>query len=170
MVRDDKSLYLLFIEPKKEERLEHPVDDILTEAMEMAYEDAIEGTSSYSNPSCNGRFSFDGGWMGFHMTDCGQMSGSRDLLLRSGHITNSLCVFYLRWYRNSIKDNDMLKILEVVKEYERDLPYDFWHLMYYVRDRKYKILGKEYTEEQKRMRKKSLKRDSFFGGQKIFNV
>jgi hypothetical protein len=128
MIRDDNSLYLLYIEPKKEERLKYPIDDILTYAMEIAVKEGIKGIGNYDRIECNGRFYPYSGYMGFHTTDCGEWSDSQDILLCSGHITNSLAPFYLRWYRNSIKVNDMIKVGNVlywlhIHMYYNRLPY-----------------------------------------------
>ena len=49
MHRNDKSKYLLYIEPKKEEKLKEPINDELTELMEMALSKAKAGTSRYSH-------------------------------------------------------------------------------------------------------------------------
>lgn len=128
MHRSDNSLYLLYIEPKKEERLEKPIDDILTNIMDIALELSIEGYGNYSNLNCNGRFFFGGGYMGWHDTDCGEGSSNHDYLLKSGHITNSLATFYLRWYRNSIPATEWAKLADVIyyhyRNFENPIPYD----------------------------------------------
>ena len=130
MHRDDKSKYLLYIEPKKEEKLKEPINDELTELMEMALSKAKAGISRYSYPSDMGdgweykpgkkgpSFGSKGAWMGMHRTDCGEMSSCRDYQLENGMITNSLAPFYLRWYRYSIPENDMLKLKELADFYE----------------------------------------------------
>jgi hypothetical protein len=56
--------------------------------------------------------------MGMHTTDCGEQSECYDLLLENGMITNTLAAFYLRWYRYSIPENDMLKIKELLDFYK----------------------------------------------------
>lgn len=142
MHRNDKSKYLLYIEPKKEEKLKEPINDELTELMEMALSKATAGTSRYSHlddmgdgwepPENSGLFRLFKGkkipsfgssaaWMGMHRTDCGEMSTCRDYQLENGMITNSLAPFYLRWYRYSIPENDMLKIKELADFYEKSL-------------------------------------------------
>lgn len=127
MHREDNSLYLLYIEPKKEEKSLEPVEDLLTQLMTLAidvksksgrtYPNALLGGSRYSDPNCNGRFLPFNGFMGFHVTDCGEMSDSCCLLLRSGYITNSLAAFYLKWYRNSIPKTEILKLKEALRSY-----------------------------------------------------
>jgi len=119
MYRDDKSKYLLFIEPPKKEKLHEPIDDELTGLMEKALEKALGGTSNYSNLEDLGTFrEGKGGYKGFHRTECGENSTSRDFLLENGMITNNLAPFYLKWYRNSIPENDLLKLMELKKYYK----------------------------------------------------
>ena len=49
MHREDDSKYLLYIEPKLEDRLKEPIDDDLVKMMEMALSKSIKGTAYYSN-------------------------------------------------------------------------------------------------------------------------
>lgn len=114
MHRSDNSLYLLYIEPKKEDKSKEPLDDMLTDAMALALTKAIYGSSSYSDLNCNGRFRHGSGYMGTHLTECGQRSSSRDHLLNCGYITNSLATYYLRWYRNSIPTTELRKLADVL--------------------------------------------------------
>ncbi len=48
MHREDNSNYLLFIEPSAENKLKVPINDELTDLMEMALSKAKEGVSNYS--------------------------------------------------------------------------------------------------------------------------
>jgi len=87
----------------------------------MVLSKAEEGSSNYSNqsrPKYWSEFSKGGGWRGEHTTDCGKESNSYDYLLENGMITNSLAVFYLKWYRNSISENDWKKLKELEKFYQ----------------------------------------------------
>lgn len=132
MIRDDKSLYLLFIEPRSSEKLLNPIDDELTQVMEIALSKAKKGTSNYSDLDDMGHgietfmkgqnfilpsFHENSAYCGMHRTHCGETSDCVDYLLENGMITNSLAAFYVRWYRNSISQNDMNKILELKKFY-----------------------------------------------------
>lgn len=132
MIRDDKSLYLLFIEPRSSEKLLNPIDDELTQVMELALSKAKKGTSNYSDLDdmghgietfMNGQdfilpsFHENSAYRGVHRTHCGELSDCVDYLLENGMITNSLAAFYVRWYRNSISQNDMNKLLELKKFY-----------------------------------------------------
>lgn len=123
MHRDDKSLFMLYIEPKKEERSEYPINDMLSIGMEIAIEESIEGASNYSKLDQEPTFYHGSGFMGWHGTDCGESSDNHDYLLKTGHITNSLAPFYLKWYRNSISRNDMMKIREVLLKHMHEIPY-----------------------------------------------
>jgi len=116
MNRDDKSKYLLYIEPSKEDKLKEPINDELTQLIEMAMTKAQEGSSRYSDKNDTGTFRGGSGFKGSHKTDCGQRSSSRDYLLENGMITNSLAPFYVKWYRYSIPESDMNK-LEQLKQF-----------------------------------------------------
>ena len=120
MKRDDNSKFLLYIEPKKSEKLTVPFDDELVHLMEHAFIKAKSDTANYSDLNNNGEsFDEEDGYMGVHTTECGKHSDNHDFLLENGMITNSLCAFYLRWYRNSISQSDMLKLQSLKEFYEK---------------------------------------------------
>jgi hypothetical protein len=116
MHRDDKSKYLLYIEPSKEDKLKEPINDELTELIEMVMTKSQEGTSRYSDKEDKGSFSTRSMFKGSHRTDCGERSSNKDYLLENGMITNSLAPFYVKWYRYSIPESDMNK-LEQLKQF-----------------------------------------------------
>ena len=117
MHRNDNSKYLLYIEPKSSEKLQNPIEDELTQLMEMALSKSKRGGANYSDLEDPGNsFQEGSAWRGTHRTECGQGSSNCDFLLENGMITNSLAPFYLRWYRYSIPENDMKKI-EGLKKY-----------------------------------------------------
>lgn len=129
MIRNDNSKYLLFIEPKKEDKLTKPINDSITNIMELALSKAKKGISRYSDKDNDGivwryrdkdlpPFGTSGRYMGRHTTDCGHESECYDLLLENGMITNSLAAFYVRWYRYSIPESDMNKIKELCDFYK----------------------------------------------------
>jgi len=132
MHRDDKSKFLLYIEPNMEDKLVNPIEDGLTKLMEMALSKAKSGTAGYSRLDDLGDgFDFNGrklpsfregsGYKGTHTAPCGERSSNNDYLLENGMITNSLAPFYLKWYRFSIPENDMLKLKELSKFYNYEL-------------------------------------------------
>ena len=100
MIRSEDN-FLLYIEPKKEDKLSIPIDDDLTKMMEMALSKA-KPTSRYK---------------GWHTTDCGQRSDNREYLLENGMQTNSLAPFYLKWYRYSIPESEMKKVNKLASFY-----------------------------------------------------
>jgi hypothetical protein len=100
MHRIDNTCFLLFIEPKKEEKLETPLDDEISRIMKVALEEAKQGTSNYSRPNEMPYFFESIGYKGYHSTDCGEKSYPADYMLENGMITNSLAAFYLHYYRN----------------------------------------------------------------------
>jgi len=125
MHRIDNTCFLLFIEPKKEEKLEIPLDDELSQIMKVALSEAKRGTSNYSRVNEIPYFFVGCGYKGYHTTDCGESSASADYQLENGMITNSLTAFYLRYYRNSIPESEMKKVMKVVNYYKekyRDKP------------------------------------------------
>ena len=99
MIRDDKSKYLLFIEPHKSEKLESPINDTLTKVVELALSKAIKGVSHYSDlqdmgdgietmlkggPYLLPSFHNKSAYKGFHRTSCGELSECVDYLLENG--------------------------------------------------------------------------------------
>ncbi len=117
MHRDDTSKYLLYIEPKASEKLKSPIEDELTQLMEMALSKAISGGADYDGKEMDGSsFRSGTGWRGTHRTACGEGSSNHDYKLENGMITNSLAPFYVKWYRYSIPENDMNK-LEQLKQF-----------------------------------------------------
>ena len=118
MHREDNSKYLLYIEPTKKERLNEPIDDELTVLIEKAIEKSTSGTAGYSTLEDEGSFTEGSGYRGFHMTECKESSTNKDYLLENGMITNSLAPFYLRWYRNSIPESELMKVLALKNYYK----------------------------------------------------
>lgn len=118
MHREDESKYLLYIEPPKKERLSEPVEDELTLLMEEALERAAPGTSKYSDLEDDLTFEVGPSYRGSHRTECGEGSTNTDYLLENGMITNSLAPFYLRWYRNSIPETELMKLLALKNYYK----------------------------------------------------
>lgn len=118
MNRIDNSKFLLYIEPRKENKSLLPLDDEITNIMTYAFSKSQSGGANYSYTNQIEKFSKGNGWRGCHMTDCGQRSSNHDYLLENGMITNSLCSFYLRWYRDSIPKSEMDKIYELINFYK----------------------------------------------------
>lgn len=113
MHRIDNSRFLLYIEPKAEQKRETPLNDEITKTVEMCFNKAKSGTADYRNIESNGNFRENGGWKGWHTVDCGERSNGHDYLLGNGMITNSLCVFYLRYYRDVIPESEMDKVRDL---------------------------------------------------------
>jgi len=121
MHRNDTSKFLLYIEPKKKEKLRDPINDELTKLMELAFSKAKCGLANYSKINETEVFRNDG-WRGCHTTDCGYKDhDNNDYLLENGMITNSMCVFYVKRYRCSIHKNDWKKLVELGKFYDIDI-------------------------------------------------
>lgn len=118
MHRDDKSKYLLFIEPELKDKSAEPIDDEWTELMQKALNQSTPGGSGYSEVNCSGAFHVGNEfWFRGSHTNCdGVRSDCKDFLLQNGLITNSLCVHYLRYFRNNIGNNDWDKLRDL-KEY-----------------------------------------------------
>lgn len=113
MHRIDNSRFLLYIEPKAEQKNKDPLNDDITKTVEVVFNKAKKGVADYSKLESNGNFTEGDGWMGSHAVDCGERSSNRDYLLGNGMITNSLCVFYLRYYRDVIPESEMLKVMDL---------------------------------------------------------
>jgi hypothetical protein len=112
--------HLLYIEPPARSKSKIPVDDAWTDLMRLAYADAIPGVLNGSNFDPNGRY------RGIHTTHCGKTSTDMDYLLRSDQITNALCVFYLRWYRDSIPAVEMEKVRALAAYYKPSSSTNQW--------------------------------------------
>lgn len=116
MHREDSSKFLLYIEPDSNKKSKQPVNDILTAIMQRALDEAEKGAANYSHIDEEPRF-FNGGWKGWHSTNCGVYSDNHDYLLKNGMITNSLAVFYLQYYRDAIPQSDIKKLEELTLYY-----------------------------------------------------
>ena len=77
MHRTDDSNFLLYIEPSASQK-EDPINDELTQLLERAISEAECGSANYSDLSGEVNFHEDSGWRGFHQTECGQRSDSKD--------------------------------------------------------------------------------------------
>ena len=110
MHRNDKSKFLLYIEPPKEEKLRDPINDEITKLMELAFSKAKAGVANYSSVNEEEKFHEGGAYKGCHHTAAGEQGENRDYLLENGLITNELCVLYIQRYRKSIPENDWEKI------------------------------------------------------------
>lgn len=122
MCRVDNSRFLLYIEPRKEEKSEFPLDDEISQIMILALTEAKTGIANYAKINEPPRFVSGSGYKGYHVTDCGKNSTSNDYLLGNGMITNSLAAFYLQNYRDSIPETEMKKVSEVVAFYKIKYP------------------------------------------------
>jgi len=113
MNRNDKSKFLLYLEPKNPKSTE-PINDEYTETMQRAFDMSIPGTANYSSVGDTERHMVGGAYRGVHHCSCGETSGNKDYLLSNGMITNTLCVHYLQYHRDEICDNDWEKLDELL--------------------------------------------------------
>ncbi len=111
MHREDESRFVLYIHPPLDQKLAEPIDDDLTRKVEAAFAQAVSGAANYSQVGQPERFDRGNGWRGWHQAEPGVYSDNHDYLLPNGLITNSLCIHYVRWYRNSIPATDLRKLL-----------------------------------------------------------
>lgn len=126
MVRDDKTKFLLFMEPTIEQKAQRPLNDEVTMIMRAACSEAKLGTSNYDVPMST-EVEFNEGkkyWPmlgipGVHTCCDGVQSTNYDLLLPGGFLTNTLCVHYLMYFREQITLNDWNKIKEIQRLYGR---------------------------------------------------
>jgi DNA-directed RNA polymerase subunit H (RpoH/RPB5) len=120
MHRNDKSAFLLYIEPKIEQKSLLPMEDEYTVLMRMALEDSKLGRANYNDPGVpEVNFKEGFGWKGWHTNCDGVRSSNQDYLLPNGLVTNSLCVHYLLFYRAAIEVHDWDKLKELQKFYGR---------------------------------------------------
>lgn len=119
MHRSDNSLFLLFIEPSKEDK--KPTTDKhalrLAKMLRGLLYEAKCGTSNYSKLDSKPVFRYDGAYMGVHTTDCGERSRNFDLMLGNGMITNSLAAFYIENYWDVIPESEKKKLDQLAEFY-----------------------------------------------------
>ena len=94
---------LLYINPELSQKSKKPIDDSLTKLMQYAFSRSKETTP----------------WKGVHTACDGTKSTNVDYKLENGMETNSLCVHYLRWFRNSIPSSDMIKLQKLQDFYRK---------------------------------------------------
>jgi hypothetical protein len=111
---------LLFIEPTKEEKLLEPINDDLTELMQYA----LKHHAAEGGVSIDGTFEEGLTFRGFHTSPCGEATSSKDYLLENGMATNSMAVFYLQWYRNSIPQAEIEKLKDLAAYYNTEINWD----------------------------------------------
>ena len=120
MVRDDKSVFLLFMEPKKEQRHGVAINDEFTSLLRMAIGEARIGKSNFNEPGMPPATFKDGNKHRNKFKCCdGQESTQQEFLFRNGLITHSLCIYYMMWYRSAITKNDWDKIKDLQRFYGR---------------------------------------------------
>ncbi len=92
----------MMIEPDQEGKPSiNPIEDELTQKVDYIF------------AKCK---TLDYCYKGFHITRCGIFSDNDDWLLPNGMITNSLCVYYIRYYRNFIPECEIEKINDIYDE------------------------------------------------------
>lgn len=119
MHREDDSVFLLYIEPKIEEKSETPTFDHLNKILMVAIQDSIQGAASYSNTDPNVQPTFSRGtqYRGVHECCDGAESANYDLYLPNGMITNTLALHYVTWFRKAIPATEMKKLEELERYY-----------------------------------------------------
>lgn len=88
--------YLLMIEPQDRFK-EEEVNDDLTTKMERLFKQSKEIDHT----------------RGWHKAKDGKDSTNCTYLLPSGHITNSLCVHYLRYHRSEVPKSEIAKLISI---------------------------------------------------------
>lgn len=126
MERDDKTKFLLFIEPKIEQKARIAMNDEFATLLRAACADAKRGTSNYKEPGLPEPVFNEGksywpmlGIPAGHVCCDGVRSANYDLLLPGGFITNTLCVHYIMFYRSCINGNDWEKLKDLQRTYGR---------------------------------------------------
>lgn len=118
MHRVDNSRFLLYLEFDKELKSNEPIVDEITRTMQLALDESTSGGANYRSVGEEEHFNDKVAYKGFHSTECGRCSSNQDYLLKNGMITNSLCVYYLEYYRDSIPDTEMVKVKRLINFYK----------------------------------------------------
>lgn len=129
--------FLLFINPRIEQKSKQPIDDVYVEAMAWALSLAEKGTTNlgrlfYPFYPSSLSVSFQAGscYRGFHEACDGECSTSFDYLLQipENYVVNSLSVHYLRWFRDAIPQEEWVKLDNVKAHYEKHIATQFKNL------------------------------------------
>ena len=107
------------------EKSEHPVNDIWTDIVSQIY--------SLTKETAH--------WRGTHTTKCGKWSDSASHTLPNGVETNSLCVYYMQYYRKFIPAHEFEKIEKLKIEYKivPEVEITFEHVPVVAKDRKIEL-------------------------------
>lgn len=125
---DLSNKYLLQIEPDKQgSPSSTSIEDELTKKVDYILSRCHEGTM----------------YRGFHTTLCGKHSDSCDFVLPNGMVTNSLCTYYIRYYRPYIPQSEIEKIEKAYKDLKNNS--DMEHL-----EDDYRFLIKKHNLNNKR--------------------
>jgi len=99
---DLSNKYFLMIEPDKLGiPSDNPTEDEITNKVDFIFSKCINPNYSYR---------------GAHRTKCGKFSDNNDWILPNGMTTNSLCTYYVRYYRLFIPESEIEKINKVYEE------------------------------------------------------
>ena len=120
MVKTDSPNYLLYIEPSLNEKTLKPCLDGWIELMKLALSTAKLGTASENN-NYELKFHENSRFRGIHITECGVYSKNYEYLLENGIVTNSLCKYYLIWYRKSIPNSEWTKLKKLAEYFKFDV-------------------------------------------------
>lgn len=94
--------YFMMIEPdKKGKPTVDPIEDELTRKVDYIFSKCKPSNYCYR---------------GFHITRCGKFSDNHDWILSNGMITNNLCTYYIRHYREFVPESEIEKINRVYDE------------------------------------------------------
>jgi len=97
--------YFLMIEPDQEGiPSEKPIEDELSIKVDFIFSKCK--ASAYASA-------------GVHKTRCGKYSDNVDWILPNGVITNSLCKYYIRFYREYIPSSEIAKISTLFDEFQK---------------------------------------------------
>lgn len=126
MQRDDKTKFLLFVQPTIDQKAQRPINDEFAILLRAAVADAKMGTSNVHEPMQTEVIFKEGktywqilGIPGVHTCCDGVQSANYDLLLPGGYLTNTLCVHYMMFFRDCITKNDWDKIRDLQRIYGR---------------------------------------------------
>ena len=117
MLKTDNPNYLLYIEPSLKEKTDKPCLDEWVELLILALRTAKTGCAI---EKIGQKVMFDENirYRGVYKTECGESSKTYEYFLENGIITNTLCKYYMIWYRNSIPDSEWIKLRKTAEYFK----------------------------------------------------
>lgn len=106
-MEDLSNKYFFMIEPDlKNAPSINAIEDSVSQKMDFVFSKAEKSGYAYK---------------GIHFTQCGECSDNHDWILPNKMITNSLCKYYIRYYRDHIPSSEMSKLEDLYSKLNKSM-------------------------------------------------